>query len=152
MFDLAAELPRLIPRAVAWAEGEERRACNAGEPLSEASLRLARSVGVEHPERVRVVRTGAMPFPTDPELSLAATRTGFLGPGTAGLTLGYAVFLRTGHESNRLISHECRHVHQYEAAGSIATFLPLYLRQIVTYGYRQAPFEIDARAHERDAA
>jgi hypothetical protein len=43
-------------------------------------------------------------------------------------------------------------VHQYEAAGSIAAFLPLYLQQIVLYGYERAPFEVDARAHERDVA
>jgi hypothetical protein len=53
-----------------------------------------------------------------------------------------------GQGSNRLISHECRHVHQYEVAGSIAGFLPLYLQQIVSYGYEQAPYEIDAREHE----
>lgn len=38
--------------------------------------------------------------------------------------------------------------HQYEQAGSIAAFLPRYLQQIVTVGYNNAPFEIDARSHE----
>ena len=60
-------------------------------------------------------------------------------------------FIRHGFVTNRLVSHELRHVHQYEAAGSIAAFLPVYLAQIVSVGYEQAPFELDARHHERDA-
>jgi hypothetical protein len=67
-----------------------------------------------------------------------------------GLTLGYAVFICTGYNTNlRLLRHEFRHVHQYERAGSIAAFLPAYLGQIVQFGYHNAPLEQDARAHER---
>ncbi len=66
-----------------------------------------------------------------------------------GLTLGDAVFICVGHEMNpRLLRHELRHVYQYEQAGSISAFLPLYLGQIVQFGYRNAPLEQDARAHE----
>ena len=66
-----------------------------------------------------------------------------------GLTLGYAVLICRGHESRpRLLSHEFRHVYQYEAAGSIAAFLPAYLEQIVAFGYFNAPLEADARTHE----
>ena len=75
--------------------------------------------------------------------------TGLLGPNMVGLTLGYAVLVCRGHEATpRLLSHEFRHVHQYEIAGSIAAFLPGYLHQIVAYGYANAPLEIDARNHE----
>ena len=65
-----------------------------------------------------------------------------------GLTLGYSVFVCTGHVNPRLLRHEFRHVYQYEQAGSISAFLPVYLGQIVRIGYRDAPFEVDARAHE----
>jgi hypothetical protein len=51
----------------------------------------------------------------------------------------------------RLVSHECRHVYQYETHGSIAAFLPIYLLQIATVGYVNAPFEQDARAHELES-
>ena len=152
MFDLAAELPRLIPRAIAWAQSEAAAGLKTGTPLSKTGTKLAKSVGVQYPERIRVVEAAALPFPSDPELAFAAIRAGLLGPGTAGLTLGYAVFLLAGHSSNRLMSHECRHIYQYEAAGSISEFLPLYFQQIVSYGYERAPFEIDARAHEIEAA
>jgi len=81
----------------------------------------------------------------------AALGTGLLGPGMVGLTLGYGVYICRGHGTVRLLSHEFRHVYQYERAGSIAAFLPVYLHQIATVGYYNAPFEIDARAHERSA-
>ena len=65
-----------------------------------------------------------------------------------GLTLGHSILIRHGRMSRRLLSHECRHVFQYEQAGSIATFLPHYLRSIVQVGYWESPFEKDARDHE----
>ena len=151
MIDLEAELPRLLPKAIAWAEEEAAAALASGMSMSESGLRLARSVGVHFPERIRVVEAASLPSPADPELNSAALQAGLLGPGMEGLTLGYAVFILEGRGSNRLISHECRHVYQYEMAGSIAAFLPLYLQQIVSYGYDQAPYEIDAREHEIDA-
>ena len=152
MFDLAAELPRLLPKAIAWAEAEAAQARAVGAPLDAPRLQLARAVGVRKPELVRIVESDSLPLPTDPELRFAALESGLLGPGMIGLTLGYSIFVLSGQSSNRLVSHECRHVHQYEAAGSIARFLPVYLQQIVLRGYDLAPFELDARAHERDQA
>jgi hypothetical protein len=35
-----------------------------------------------------------------------------------------------------------------EAAGSLEVFLPAYLKHIADYGYDDAPYELDARAHE----
>lgn len=150
MSDIAAELPHLLPKAIAWAEREAAAAQKSGVPLSATGARLARHVGVRRLELVRIVEATTLPFPSDRELALAAVQTGLLGPGMVGLTLGHAVFIMKGQMSNRLISHECRHVHQYEVAGSIAAFLPLYLQQIAAYGYEGAPFEVDARAHETD--
>jgi len=66
----------------------------------------------------------------------------------SGLTLGYTILICHGHLSRRLLSHECRHVAQYEQAGSIASFLPTYLGAIVQVGYWNCPFEQDARSHE----
>jgi hypothetical protein len=39
-------------------------------------------------------------------------------------------------------------VHQVEAAGSLEGFLVAYLKQIAAVGYDDAPYEVDARAHE----
>lgn len=134
MFNLAAALPILLPKAIAWAEAEAAAAQRQGSPLNANGVRLARAVGVARPELIRVVEVAELPFPADPKLSVATTQYRLLGPHMAGLTLGYAVFVRKGHSSARLMSHECRHVYQYEVAGSIAAFLPVYLGQIVTFG------------------
>jgi len=148
--NLEAALPILLPRAIAWAEMEADRAAKIGQALSSAAVDIALRVGVAHPDRICVLIDDAMPMPEDRELQAAAVQTGLLGPHMAGLTLGYSVFVRRGHDTWQLLSHEFRHVAQYERAGSIADFLPIYLRQIVEAGYFNAPLEKDAREHEID--
>ena len=150
--DLRAALPLLLPAAIKWAEARGREAAATGVALTEAQADIARRVGVQRPELIHVMVVDTVPLPEDPSLRDAALQTGLLGPHMAALTLGYSVFVVRGHESLRLLSHEFRHVHQYEAQGSIAAFLPVYLQQIVEVGYDNAPSELDALAHEiRDA-
>lgn len=91
----------------------------------------------------------ALPLPEDDELRQAGLRTGLLGPTIVGLTLGHGIFILAGHKTARLLSHELRHVFQYEQADSIANFLSAYLEQIVSFGYDKAPLEIDARNHQQ---
>lgn len=151
-FDLRSALPLLTPKAIAWAESQSANALSAGRALDQRFISVAQSVGVASPERIRILDVPHLPMPDDPQLKQAALATGLLGPNMVGLTLGHAVFVCPGYGQDvRLLSHEFRHVHQYEQAGSIAAFLPTYLQQIVTVGYHNAPFEIDARAHERHA-
>ena len=152
MFDLAAALPRLLPKAIAWAEARSAEILASGTPLTDLELRLAHFVGVQQPERVRILEVREIPKPQDPQLREAVAATGFIGPLTIGMTLGYGIYIVVGHSTNRLVSHECRHVYQYEEAGSIRNFLPVYLKQIASVGYAAAPLEIDARAHEFDTA
>jgi hypothetical protein len=149
-FDLAAVLPLILPRAVEWVEQHAALVAATGEPLDELGLSLARRVGVMQPERIRVLHVPTVAMPEDPLLRQAALLTDFLGPDTLGLTLGHSIYLCHGERSARLLSHECRHVYQYERAGSIARYLPIYFRQIIEHGYEDAPFEVDARAHELD--
>ena len=148
-FDTRAALPIILPKAIAWAEAQYSSLSQVGQPLNELLLGVASSVGVLQPERIRVVEVPSLPLPEDLELQQAALSAGLLGPGMVGLTFGYGIYVCYGHGNVRLLSHEFRHVHQYEQAGSIAAFLSIYLQQIVTVGYNNAPLEIDARAHEK---
>lgn len=150
--DLQASLPAILPRAIAWANARSAGILAAGEPLSASGITIATAVGVSSPEKIRVLTVSALPLPEDPELKEVALATGLLGPGMIGMTLGYGIYVCDGHFSKRLISHECRHVHQYEVAGSIEKFLPLYLQQVALHGFHDAPFEADARAHEISSA
>lgn len=148
MMDLRLALPQLLPGAIAWAKARASKAAGVGEPLTPSEQEMARVVGVSKPELVRVETVERLPLPDDPTLRAAALQAGLLGPGMVGLTLGHSVFVCRGHKTRRLLSHELRHVHQYEQHGSIAAFLPLYLKEIIEVGYFNAPFEADARAHE----
>ena len=147
--DLQASLPFLLPKAIAWAERESQRIANSGRALTDRERELAREVGVAKPEQIRIALVGALPLPDDPVLRAAALQTGLLGSDTAGLTLGYSIFVCEGYKTTRLLTHEFRHVYQYEQAGSIAGFLPGYLTQVVEVGYANTTFEKDAQAHER---
>ncbi len=145
--DLQAAL--LLPHAIAWAEARASEVAESGRSLNEREIAIARAVGVRRPDLIRVALVETLPLPERADLRAAALQTGVLGPNMVGLTLGYSVFICQGHVSTRLLSHECRHVYQYECAGSIAAFLPVYLQQVVQFGYTAAPYEVDARAHER---
>jgi len=65
-----------------------------------------------------------------------------------GLTLGHSLYICQGHITKHLLSHELRHVYQYEAFGSIPEFLVEYLKQIVLVGYEKSLLEQDAKQHE----
>jgi hypothetical protein len=149
--DLRAALPSLLPHAIAWAQNQSQTVATIGRPLSPPESELAKTVGVKFPERVRILEVPELPLPVDHLLRQAALEAGLLGPGMIGLTLDHSVLIVQGHFSYRLLSHELRHVYQYEVWGSIEAFLPIYLHQIVAAGYANAAFEQDARAHERDA-
>lgn len=149
---LLGRLPELLPGAIAWAEARARKAAEVGSALTPEEQGIARAVGVAKPERVRIEIVGdRLPMPDDPVLRAAAIRAGLLGPGMVGLTLGHSIFICRGHRTRRLLSHELRHVHQYEQHGSIAAFLPVYLAQVLQAGYEDAALERDARAHELGA-
>jgi hypothetical protein len=141
-------LPILIPQAVDWAELQQARILLSGRMLDNRELAIARNAGVAHPELIRIAEVSDIPLPKTPELHQAAISTGLIGPGTIGMTFGYGIYLLYGHATSRLLSHEFRHVHQYEKTGTIEDFLRRYLQQIAFFGYERAPLEIDARQHE----
>jgi hypothetical protein len=149
---LESLLPILLPGAISWVKEQSNLILKSGSPLTDTEIGLARAVGVSSPERIRIRTVSGIPLPDDPTLRAIALQERLLGPGTAGITFGYGIYICDGHMSNRLISHECRHVFQYETAGSIDAFLPIYFHQIATVGYDNAPYEIDAREHETDVA
>ena len=149
--NLLEALPQLLPTAIAWANFQSEHVAREGQPLPPRLIEVARRVGVRMPERVRVKLVDQLPMPEEPLLKQAAIETGLLGPQMVGLTLGHSIFIVHGHNTVRLISHECRHVFQYETLGSIEEFLPVYLQQIAINGYENAQLEIDARNHEINA-
>jgi hypothetical protein len=146
---LADELPRLLPLACEWAERQADWIEQSGRALTPAESALASTAGVGRPELVRIALVDKIPAPTQAALKAACEQLHFLGNGTAGLTLGYGVYLRKSAAASRgLLAHELRHVAQYEAHGSIRAYLSAYIQDLLQFGYEDAPMERDAREAE----
>jgi hypothetical protein len=147
--DLARELPVMTPRVIDWAEKLAAQSLREGSAIESGFIELARKSGVREPGRIRIVVVDQIPLPDDPHLKVAAGSVGLAQSSAAGMTLGYAVIVHRGYERDaRLLSHEFRHVAQYEAAGGIRPFLLVHLPQLAQFGYENSPYEVDARAHE----
>ncbi len=138
----------IVLRAGEWVCQQQAYILKVGLALNPHQCALARQVGVDNPEKIRLLEVDEIAAPEDALLRQIAQELNFLGPETLGITLGHGVYVRRGFASDRLLSHEFRHVYQYEAAGSIQMFIAEYLRQIMQFGYFDAPYEQDARRHE----
>ena len=145
-----AELtPQLIDQAVRWVNEQKLHVANLGEPLRLDWHHLARRAGVAHLGQVRILEVEAMPHPTEQPLAEFIARSQIMEPGRIqGLTAGHSILIVKGYMSAWLVSHELRHVQQYEALGGVEGFIPRYLNEIAEFGYSDAPLEVDARAYE----
>ena len=61
--DLRAALPALLPLAIQWTDARAREVALAGMPLDDHRLGVARAVGVQKPELIRVALVQALPLP-----------------------------------------------------------------------------------------
>ncbi|MDO9006457.1 MAG: hypothetical protein Q7V20_23690 [Aquabacterium sp.] len=146
--NLQGLLPQLVLEAIGWAKAQALYVARSGKPLTERGLALARQVGVKNPELVRLLYVDQLPVPVKQLALRQMILEEKLFEGRAGLTLGHSIMIVHGEGDSRLVSHELRHVHQYEALGGIEGFMPRYLAEIDSFGYDEAPLEVDARAHE----
>ena len=146
--DLLYELQSLLPKAIKWAEQHSQLIQEQGIALSEDQIRIAKQVDVSRPEQVRLLEVETIPLPNDEKLKEASNQIGFLQESMQGLTLGHSIYIVKGTYSNKLLSHELRHVYHYEVFGSIPAFLVEYLKQIVLVGYENSVLEQDAKKHE----
>ncbi|MEW9571626.1 hypothetical protein ABQJ54_07675 [Rhodanobacter sp. Si-c] len=142
------DILEIFPSVISWVADQQLWARSLGRPLVQEEVKWARSVGVEKLENVRVLEVEDFPRPSSSQLVALMSEYGFLGPDTDGITYGYSILIRRGKSNCRLLSHEFRHVYQYEQYGSIENFLAHYLTQIVEVGYEKSALEIDARKHE----
>jgi hypothetical protein len=145
-----AESAQVTARAIEWAQAQASAALQTGKPLPANLQAIAKGNGVKLPQNIRLVVVDEIPLPKEQPLAGAAAKLGLASSWAAGLTLGYAVIVAKGYESDpRILSHELRHVAQYEACGGIPGFLGVHLADMLERGYQDSRFEVDARAHER---
>ena len=142
---LLEQFETLLPLASEWAERQEEHILARGTPLSDSELSDAGQIGVQQPERVRLLRVDSIPMPEHPALQVAAEITGLSTPHTAGQTLRHGIFIRSDCWGDRnLVVHELVHTAQYERLGGIEEFLRKYLYECITIGYPEAPMEQEA--------
>lgn len=150
--DLQARLPELLPKAIAWAEGLCARISAEGAPIDQELQDMARRLGVNQPEKIRVLEVHHLPKPEDPELCQACFASGMLGANMTGLTLGYHILVIKDCSTLKFLAHNFRHVYQFEEAGSLQAFLSIYASQVLACGHNDAPLEWDARQQEKFVA
>ncbi len=138
----------IFDHAAKWVSQQQEIILASGASLTSEQIVIASQVGVLRPEKIRILPVARISPPDDPLLRKVAEEMNFLGPDAIGLTLGYGIYLREGYITDRLLSHEFRHVQQYEVAGSVQVFIAEYIQQIFQHGYYDSPYEVDARAHE----
>jgi len=104
------EFKVLLPLACAWSEEQERIILRDGVPLSPAQITDAKSVGVAHPEKVRLLKVTRIPMPQNPALRDAVDAIQLISPHTGGLTLRYGIFIRADcWDDRRLVFHLAAH-------------------------------------------
>ena len=147
---IAAGVVALQPGAIAFIEDSERVIKRRGRPLTANETRIARAVGVAHPEQVRVLVHDDFLEPRDKAFIAMARKLGVdIDADEAGRAAGYGIEVKRQFErSRRVFAHELTHVAQYERLGT-AGLLHDYLTQLLLVGYEHVPLEVEARANER---
>ena len=138
-----SQFQMLLPLAAAWAMEQQEKILRDGVVLSAEEIADAHAIGIQSPDRIRLLQVEKIPRPFQPQLKAACDATDFLTPATRGLTLGYGIFIRSDWwEDRSLIVHELAHVAQYERLGGILPFLHRYLYECLTIiGYSATPLE-----------
>lgn len=138
-------LPALNPLAVRWANRQQLLILRDGIPLTDQEREIAGEMGVQQPERVRLLQVPLIPMPGGPILGLAARAAGFSSDQTSGLSLGYGIFIRADcWRDPSLVAHECVHTAQFERLGGMSPFLRAYVGEVLRLGYPNAPLEREA--------
>ena len=106
---------------------------------------MAKAMGVQNPEKVRVVVKADFPIPTQQPLLNEYKNIGFTSPEVSGQAFGYTILIKPRYAGKDwLLLHELVHVAQFEIIG-LKKFVARYLTELKTLGYRGSLIEIEAR-------
>ncbi|WP_230292828.1 hypothetical protein [Croceicoccus sp. Ery5] len=143
-----------LAKYVAWSSTVEAEGLEQGTPLTATQIELASLIGIEHPEKVRLVYADAVPFPNeDEEMRKIGENLGFIGPGITNnaQAFGYTIWVRNGFTLDRpSLAHELVHVAQIERADSFGDYVEEYMKQLLEYGHADMPLEVEAYEANRE--
>ncbi|GAA0716945.1 hypothetical protein GCM10009105_23780 [Dokdonella soli] len=137
---VTAEVERILPDAVGVAQTRERWILKRGRALTDSEIALARRIGVQEPERVRIstVQNFRTPEP----------KFGGPNPSICAITSGHGIQVNSLCPRQRhILAHELTHVTQFERLGMLE-FEREFLIQMILVGSTRAPLETQARENE----
>jgi len=138
-----------IPVLAIWVRHHQRRILREGCALSTNEHAIAKSIGIVHPENVRILVVDSIPLPFQRLSAWLSRYYSGIVSGAIGLTLGHGIYLqREKGESVAIVAHELVHVKQYERLGGITPFLRRYIRECLVDGYDLSALEKEATAEE----
>jgi hypothetical protein len=138
-------IPFLAHLAALWVKWHERKILRYGVPLSESERADAIRMGVENPERIRLLKVERIPLLNGVVIQMLDRLIPSVSANTIGLSLRYGIYVRSAYwRDRRLIAHECVHTGQYERHRSVAAFLQAYFTGCIEMGYPAAPLEQEA--------
>jgi len=136
----------LTPLTLDWFKEVELRFLKKGRLLTEKEISMAKSVGVKHPENVRVIILTDFPSPQNKTLRTETKGYGLGNSAEGGRTMGYVIMLKARFKDDRwTLAHELAHVAQQEKMG-VKAFVRRFIAEHELMGNRRAPLELDANA------
>jgi hypothetical protein len=137
----------LVPQYIEWGYEIETQGLKSGVPLDSEGLMLAKDIGIQSPEKIRIVYVDEVPFPHDNfALKVLGEAVGFIGDNiiNEAQAFGYSIYVRKDYEFDKpSLAHEIVHVLQIERANfEDVTFQ--HLSDLAKYGYDKAPLEVEA--------
>jgi len=146
---VSSKVDALAPKAIEWYEAVEKQLLPLGRSLTKKELQIAKRLGIERPEEIRIVVMVEFPMPSDPELLQEAKRLGLDSDQVIGRTNGNVILLKPSSSSDMsVVAHELVHVRQIRKLG-IRGFVRRYVLELETVGYRRAPLELEAYSTQR---
>lgn len=149
-FTLVAQpLPyeQLIKEYITWAKETDKKGLIKGQALTPEQVLLARDVGVQQPEKIRIIYSDAVPFPyQNKALKALGEQLGLIGEQVTNnaQVFGYSIYVRNGYQLDRpKLAHEFVHVLQIERA-SLDQVVIQHLQDMAKYDYQNAPLEVEA--------
>jgi len=141
----------VLPQYIAWAQQTEALGRQHGQALDDAQLLLAQTLGIQAPEKIRVVYVAQVPFPRENWLlKQVGEAFGFIGDGVVNnaQVFGYSIYVRQGYAlTTANLAHELVHVRQIEQS-SLDRIITQHFSDLVQYGYENSPLEVEAFAVE----
>lgn len=138
-------ISKLIPKVCDWIATQEKEILLHGRDLDPYEIKLAKHIGIQNYDRIKIYESTLIPQPKDPLLRWIGKEVGLINSLTNGICFRYGIFIneKTIDKTETFI-HELIHTRQYEQFGSIEKFIIQYLKECLEKGYENSPLEKEA--------